>query len=210
MDAANVDLKAFTDEFYLKLCGGHLQPVLDILAYIHHETDCWLEITTLLIPGQQRLAPTKSTQLASWVREGTRPRRAAALLRLPPRLEDGRRAADAARHADAAPAASPSTPACTTSITGNVHDSEGDTTFCPGCQAALIDRDWYDIRRYDLDARRPLPALPDRHRRPLRQDARPRRPRLRAATDSGFTWAVDAQAMIFGRVMWLLMSQTPI
>ena len=52
MDAANVDLKAFTDAFYAKLCGGHLQPVLDTLAYIHHETDCWLEITTLLIPGQ--------------------------------------------------------------------------------------------------------------------------------------------------------------
>ena len=52
MDAANVDLKAFTDAFYHKLCVAHLQPVLDILAYIHHETDCWLEITTLLIPGK--------------------------------------------------------------------------------------------------------------------------------------------------------------
>ena len=51
MDAANIDLKGFTDEFYVKLCGGHLQPVLDNLAYVHHETECWLEITTLLIPG---------------------------------------------------------------------------------------------------------------------------------------------------------------
>ncbi|MBX9876581.1 MAG: AmmeMemoRadiSam system radical SAM enzyme [Beijerinckiaceae bacterium] len=51
MDAANVDLKGFTDDFYFKLCVGHLQPVLDILSYIQHETDCWLEITTLLIPG---------------------------------------------------------------------------------------------------------------------------------------------------------------
>src|SRR5690606_23046709 len=52
MDAANVDLKAFTDEFYVKLCGARLQPVLDTLVYLKHETDVWLEITTLLIPGK--------------------------------------------------------------------------------------------------------------------------------------------------------------
>src|SRR5690349_7587683 len=52
MDAANVDLKAFTDEFYVKLCGAHLMPVLDTLAYLEHETDVWFEITTLLIPGK--------------------------------------------------------------------------------------------------------------------------------------------------------------
>ena len=52
MDAANVDLKAFTDEFYHSLCGGHLQHILDTLLYIKHETDVWLELTTLLIPGK--------------------------------------------------------------------------------------------------------------------------------------------------------------
>ena len=51
MDAANVDLKAFTDEFYFKLCGARLQPVLDTLIYLKHKTDVWFEITTLLIPG---------------------------------------------------------------------------------------------------------------------------------------------------------------
>jgi pyruvate formate lyase activating enzyme len=66
MDAANVDLKAFTDDFYHKLCVGHLQPVLDTLAYIHHETDCWLEITTLLIPGQND-SPAEINELATWV-----------------------------------------------------------------------------------------------------------------------------------------------
>jgi pyruvate formate lyase activating enzyme len=66
MDAANVDLKAFTDDFYFKLCGGHLQPVLDILAYIHHETKCWLEITTLLIPGKNDSAG-EIKALADWV-----------------------------------------------------------------------------------------------------------------------------------------------
>ena len=52
MDAANVDLKGFTDEFYFKLCGARLQPVLDTLVYLKHETDVWFEITTLLIPGK--------------------------------------------------------------------------------------------------------------------------------------------------------------
>ena len=51
MDAANVDLKAFTEKFYYKLTGGHLQPVLDTLLYLKHETDVWVELTTLLIPG---------------------------------------------------------------------------------------------------------------------------------------------------------------
>jgi pyruvate formate lyase activating enzyme len=66
MDAANVDLKAFTDEFYVKLCGAKLQPVLDILAMIHHETDCWLEITTLLIPGKND-GDEELKALAAWV-----------------------------------------------------------------------------------------------------------------------------------------------
>ena len=52
MDAANVDLKAFTDRFYKKLCGGELQPVLETLEYLVHETDVWVELTTLLIPGE--------------------------------------------------------------------------------------------------------------------------------------------------------------
>ena len=60
MDAANVDLKGFTDEFYVKLCGAHLQPVLDTLVYLKHETDVWFEITTLLIPGQERFEPRNS------------------------------------------------------------------------------------------------------------------------------------------------------
>jgi pyruvate formate lyase activating enzyme len=66
MDAANIDLKGFTDEFYVRQCGGHLQPVLDTLAYVHHDTDCWLEITTLLIPGLND-SDTELTALAKWV-----------------------------------------------------------------------------------------------------------------------------------------------
>ena len=52
MDAANVDLKGFTEDFYWKICGAHLKPVLETLKYLKHETKVWFEVTTLLIPGQ--------------------------------------------------------------------------------------------------------------------------------------------------------------
>jgi pyruvate formate lyase activating enzyme len=148
MDAANVDLKAFTDEFYHKLCVGHLQPVLDILAYIHHETDCWLEITTLLIPGQNDSAQ-EINELSTWVARALGPDVPLHFTafhpdwkidNLPPTppatlIQARRIALDAGLHHV---------------FTGNVHDSEGGTTYCPSCHAALIIRDWYDIRRYDL------------------------------------------------------------
>lgn len=148
MDAANVDLKSFSDEFYAKLCGGHLQPVLDLLAYIHHETDCWLEITTLLIPGRNDSAREISA-LARWV---ARELGAEVPLHF------------TAFHPDWKMDDLPRTPTSTLSrarqlamdaglyyvYTGNVHDSEGGTTFCPVCAAALIERDGYAIDRYEL------------------------------------------------------------
>src|SRR4029453_12374720 len=68
MDAANVDLKAFTDSFYRKICGGTLEAVLDTLVYLRHETDVWFEITTLLIPGEND-SEREIDQLSSWVFE---------------------------------------------------------------------------------------------------------------------------------------------
>ena len=148
MDAANVDLKAFTDSFYHKLCVGHLQPVLDILAYIHHETDCWLEITTLLIPGSND-SPQEINELATWVARELGPDVPLHFSAFHPDWKMGD-----------IPPTSPATLTRARRIaldaglhyvfTGNVHDSEGGTTFCPSCHAALIVRDWYDIRRYDL------------------------------------------------------------
>jgi len=148
MDAANVDLKAFTDEFYVKLCGGHLQPVLDILSYIHHETACWLEITTLLIPGQND-SPQEIKALADWVARELG-------MDVPVHFT--------AFHPDWKMGDLPPTPSSSLTrarrialdaglhyvYTGNVHDTEGGTTFCPACHAALIERDWYNIRRFDL------------------------------------------------------------
>ncbi len=148
MDAANVDLKAFSEDFYRKLCGSHLQPVLDTLAYIHHETACWLEITTLLIPGQNDSAE-EINALATWVHRELGPD-------VPLHFS--------AFHPDWKMTDLPPTPPATLLnarriareaglhhvFTGNVHDPEGGTTYCPDCHAALIVRDWYDIRRYDL------------------------------------------------------------
>ena len=148
MDAANVDLKSFSDEFYNKLCGGHLKPVLDMLSYIHHETACWLEITTLLIPGQND-STAEIRALSAWVSRELGPD-------VPLHFS--------AFHPDWKMDKLPRTPASTLTnarriamdaglhyvYTGNVHDSEGGTTFCPSCHAALIERDWYTIRHYDL------------------------------------------------------------
>ncbi|MBT8135123.1 MAG: AmmeMemoRadiSam system radical SAM enzyme, partial [Gammaproteobacteria bacterium] len=148
IDAANVDLKAFTEEFYYKLTGAHLQPVLDTLIYLKHETDVWLEITTLLIPGKND-SDEEITEMCKWIKK-----------------ELG---ADvplhfSAFHPDYKMADIPATPQATLVrardialkqglhyvYTGNVHHIEGDTTFCPSCQSPLIVRDWYQINQYRL------------------------------------------------------------
>ncbi|RTL49457.1 MAG: AmmeMemoRadiSam system radical SAM enzyme [Rhodocyclaceae bacterium] len=149
MDAANVDLKAFTDDFYVKLCGAHLQPVLDILAYIHHETDCWLEITTLLIPGQNDSAEEVKS-LSQWV-----------MKELGPDVPLHFSAFHPDYKLDDLPPTPPATLAQARRIaldaglhyvyTGNVHDTEGDATHCPGCGKKVIERDWYEILHYALD-----------------------------------------------------------
>jgi pyruvate formate lyase activating enzyme len=148
MDAANIDLKGFTDQFYVSLCGGHLQNVLDTLAWIRHESDCWLEITTLLIPGYND-SDAELKALVAWV---------AKELGVDVPLHFS------AFHADWKMADVPPTTLKTLVrarrigldagldyvYTGNVHNRDGDSTFCPACHALLIERDWYDIRRYEL------------------------------------------------------------
>jgi pyruvate formate lyase activating enzyme len=148
MDAANVDLKGFTDDFYHSLCAGHLQPVLDTLAYIHHETNCWLEITTLVIPGHND-SEQEITALSQWIAKELGPD-------VPLHFS--------AFHPDYKMLDTPATPGATLTrarkiamdaglhyvYTGNVHDPAGDTTYCPKCQAALIARDWYQINAYHL------------------------------------------------------------
>lgn len=148
MDAANVDLKAFTEDFYFRLTGAHLAPVLDTLKYLVHETDVWTEITTLLIPTKND-SDDEIRALSAWVARELGPQ-------VPLHFT--------AFHPDWKLTDLPPTPPATLArarrialeeglhyvYTGNVHDTEGGTTFCPGCHAALIERDWHRILRYEL------------------------------------------------------------
>jgi pyruvate formate lyase activating enzyme len=148
MDAANVDLKAFTEEFYWQITKGHLQPVLDTLVYLKHETGVWFEITTLLIPGTND-GEDELGRLADWV-----------LTQLGPDVP----LHFTAFHPDWKMLDVPPTPPATLSrarrialdaglryvYTGNVHDREGGTTHCHVCGAALIARDWYVLHGWSL------------------------------------------------------------
>jgi len=150
MDAANVDLKAFTDAFYFKQCAAHLQPVLDTLVYLTHETDVWVEITTLLIPGKND-SDEELTAECQWIRK---------------ELGSGVPLHFSAFHPDYKMRDIHATPPATLTrardiarneglhyvYTGNVHDQRGGSTCCPSCHAPLILRDWYRIGEYRVTA----------------------------------------------------------
>ena len=150
MDAANVDLKGFTDEFYVKLTGSRLAPVLDTLAYLEHETDVWYEITTLLIPGKND-SDAEIRAESQWIFRELGPD-------VPVHFT--------AFHPDFKMTDLPPTPPATLKraraiaideglryvYTGNIHDREGGTTFCAGCGSALIVRDWHNIDDYRMTA----------------------------------------------------------
>jgi len=148
IDAANVDLKAFTDEFYHKVCGAHLQPVLDTLQYLAHETEVWTEITTLLIPGKND-SDAEIRAECEWI---ARELGAEVPLHFTAFHPDYKMtdiahtpAATLRRARDIALAAG-----LRHVYTGNVHDCEGGSTYCPACKARLIERDWYQILTYRL------------------------------------------------------------
>jgi pyruvate formate lyase activating enzyme len=148
MDAANVDLKAFTETFYKKLCYAELAPVLDTLVWLKHETDVWFEVTTLLIPGQND-SEAEVQQLVEWFAEHLGPE-------VPLHFT--------AFHPDFKMMDLPPTPPATLSrarrqalavglkhvYTGNTHDAAGQSTYCAGCGALLIERDWYQLGAWHL------------------------------------------------------------
>ena len=148
MDAANVDLKAFSEDFYFKLTGAHLKPVLDTLVYLAKETGVWTEITTLLIPGKNDSDAELEAE-SKWIFENLGPD-------VPLHFT--------AFHPDWKMRDIPPTPPATLTraraiasraglryvYTGNVHDEEGGATCCPACGEAVIVRDWYEIRAYHL------------------------------------------------------------
>ena len=148
MDAANVDLKAFTETFYRKLTQTHLAPVLDTLKYLRHETQVWFEITTLIIPGEND-AEDQTRAMCEWIVE---------------HLGDDVPIHFSAFHPDFKMMDHPPTPQETLlraraiameagikfAYVGNTHHVEGDSTWCPGCGKLVIERDWYQLGRYNL------------------------------------------------------------
>jgi pyruvate formate lyase activating enzyme len=149
MDAANVDLKGFTERFYDKVCSGHLQPVLDTLVYLKRETDVWFEITTLLIPGENDSEAEIEAE-THWIKENLGPD-------VPLHFT--------AFHPDWKMTDKPPTPPATLTrarkiavknglryvYTGNVHDRAGGSTYCHGCGELVIGRDWYNLLAWRLD-----------------------------------------------------------
>jgi len=148
MDAANVDLKSFSEDFYHRLCTGHLQPVLDTLVWLKRETPVWVEITTLLIPGEND-GDDELKALSGWIAKNLGPD-------VPLHFS--------AFHPDWKMMDRPPTPPATLSrarqialgeglhyvYTGNVHDPKGGSTWCPGCGKLLIERDWYVLGEWNL------------------------------------------------------------
>jgi pyruvate formate lyase activating enzyme len=148
VDAANVDLKAFTEDFYKHVAAGALAPVLETLEYLRHETDVWFEITNLLIPGRND-SDAELDAMTAWVVEHLGPD-------VPMHFT--------AFHPDYKMLDVPPTPPATLTrardialrngvryaYTGNVHDRAGGSTTCQGCGNVVVERDWYRIERYDL------------------------------------------------------------
>lgn len=150
MDAANIDLKGFTEGFYYRLCGGHLKDVLDTLLYLKHETDVWFELTTLLIPDQNDSSAEIET-MSKWIVDN---------------LGDEVPIHFTTFHPDWKMRNIPPTPAATLTdardiaiangvryaYTGNVHDNIGSSTYCHHCHQRLIERDWYQLGEWNLDS----------------------------------------------------------
>lgn len=148
MDAANVDLKAFTERFYKHVCAGHLEPVLETLEYLKHQTNVWFELTTLLIPGEND-ADEEISEMTAWVVEHLGPE-------VPVHFT--------AFHPDWKMLDKPPTPPSTLrraraiamergiryAYTGNVHDLEGGSTLCHQCGTVLVARDWYVLKEWRL------------------------------------------------------------
>lgn len=150
MDAANVDLKAFTERFYKYITGSHLAAVLDTLIYLKHHTDVWFELTTLLIPGEND-SDKELEEMTQWVVEHLGPD-------VPMHFT--------AFHPDWKMLDKSSTPRSTLTkarniaikngvryaYTGNIHDLDGESTYCHHCKKRLIGRDWYKLSDWNLTA----------------------------------------------------------
>jgi pyruvate formate lyase activating enzyme len=149
IDAANIDLKAFSEHFYKKVCFAELEPVLDTLRWLKHDTDVWVEVTTLLIPGKND-SDDEIKRQCEWFMEN---------------LGTDTPLHFTAFHPDFKMRNVPPTPPATLRrarelaktmglrhvYTGNVHDADGQSTYCASCGELLIERDWYRLGTWNLD-----------------------------------------------------------
>jgi len=152
MDAANVDLKAFTEEFYQHLTLSHLQPVLDTLRWLKHESDVWFEITNLVIPREND-GDDEFRRMCDWVLK---------------ELGDDVPLHFTAFHPDFRLQDRPPTPLATLLrarelavragvkfvYVGNVDDLAHQSTYCPACSQVVIERNWYELGKYQLEGNR--------------------------------------------------------
>jgi AmmeMemoRadiSam system radical SAM enzyme/AmmeMemoRadiSam system protein B/AmmeMemoRadiSam system protein A len=205
MDAANVDLKAFSEEFYFKITASHLQPVLETLEYLKHQTNVWIELTNLVIP-EANDRPDEFRQMSDWILN---------------RLGDDVPLHFSAFHPDYKMLDRPHTPVETLQeahqiatraglkyvYIGNVNDPQRQSTYCPGCGKLVIERDWYQIGRYHLEGSQckfcgsqiagrfeNQPGNWGRRRLPIRiRDSPPSVPRGHAMPEPALTNAVTKQ-----------------
>ncbi|MDD9876020.1 MAG: AmmeMemoRadiSam system radical SAM enzyme [Magnetovibrio sp.] len=148
MDAANVDLKAFTEKFYKELCTSQLSKVLDTLKYLKHETDVWFEITDLIIPGEND-SEKEIDEMTKWVVKN---------------LGEDVPMHFSAFHPDWKMMDKPRPPKSTLvrareiarangvryAYTGNVHNFDGHSTYCHNCDHRLVGRDWYELSEWHI------------------------------------------------------------
>ena len=154
MDAANVDLKGFTPEFYKFLTLSRLEPVLETLRWLKHESNVWFEITNLMIPGEND-SPDETARMCDWIVENLGPDVPVHFTAFHPdfRMLDYERTPPATlqRARQQALSAGIRYP-----YVGNVHDVAGQSTYCHSCGNLLIERDWYQLGRYGLRGNRCL------------------------------------------------------
>ncbi len=151
MDAVNIDLKAFSENFYYKITGSHLQAVLETIKYIKQETNVWLELTTLLIPDEND-SEKEIQEMTQWVIENLGSE-------VPMHFS--------AFHPDWKMLNKPKTPVTSLLMArdialangiryayiGNAHNKTADSTYCHQCNNLLIGRDWYELSEWRIDDR---------------------------------------------------------
>ncbi len=148
MDAVNIDLKAFTEDFYHRITGSHLQPVLETLSYLKHETDVWFEITTLIIPGEND-SEKELNEMTEWIASELGPDIPLHFSAFHPdwkMREKSRTSLETLKKARSIAIMN----GLHYVYTGNVHYIEGDTTYCHQCGEELIVRDWYNIKAWSM------------------------------------------------------------